>query len=116
MNASNNRLKPRQSYFAISAVVVVFRACIDHYSKGTMMNTKTRARGSFCFYALLTMALLISMTATSAAQAPARPYFTEPAISPDLSEIAFVSGGDIWTVAGAGGGAHLLFFHPPHTG
>src|SRR4051812_23807983 len=40
------------------------------------------------------------------------PYFTEPAISPDLSEIAFVSGGDIWTVAAAGGDAHLLVSHP----
>src|SRR5690242_13948987 len=36
------------------------------------------------------------------------PYFTEPAISPDGSEIAFVSGGDIWTVSEKGGDAHLL--------
>jgi tricorn protease len=26
------------------------------------------------------------------------PSFAEPALSPDRSEIAFVSGGDIWTV------------------
>ncbi len=26
-------------------------------------------------------------------------YFSDPAISPDASEIAFVSGGDIWTVS-----------------
>jgi len=47
--------------------------------------------------------LLIALTAVSinAAAQPAPPqaqaYFTEPAISPDGSEIAFVSGGDIWT-------------------
>ena len=40
------------------------------------------------------------------------PYFTEPAISPDRSEIAFVSGGDIWTVPAAGGEARLLVSHP----
>src|SRR5438093_7046841 len=33
------------------------------------------------------------------------PSFAEPAVSPDRSEIAFVSGGDIWTVAAAGGEA-----------
>ena len=34
--------------------------------------------------------------------------FAEPGISPDGSEIAFVSGGDIWTVASGGGTARLL--------
>lgn len=41
-----------------------------------------------------------------------RPYFTEPAISPDRSEIAFVSGGDIWAVSAGGGEARLLLSHP----
>ena len=41
-----------------------------------------------------------------------RPSFAEPAISPDGSEIAFVSGGDIWIVPAAGGDAHLLVAHP----
>jgi len=36
------------------------------------------------------------------------PYFSEPAIAPDRAEIAFVSGGDIWTAPLAGGEAHLL--------
>lgn len=40
------------------------------------------------------------------------PYLTEPALSPDGKEIAFASGGDIWTVAAAGGVAHLLVSHP----
>jgi Tol biopolymer transport system component/C-terminal processing protease CtpA/Prc len=37
--------------------------------------------------------------------------YGEPAISPDRSEIAFVSGGDIWTVPAAGGDARLLVAH-----
>ena len=42
----------------------------------------------------------------------AAPYLTEPSISPDLKEIAFVSGGDIWTVSADGGTAQLLVSHP----
>lgn len=38
-------------------------------------------------------------------------YFTEPALSPDRKEIAFVSGGDIWTVPANGGTASLLVSH-----
>src|SRR4051812_12963287 len=37
--------------------------------------------------------------------------FAEPGISPDGREIAFVSGGDIWTVPAAGGDARLLVAH-----
>ena len=39
------------------------------------------------------------------------PSFGEPAISPDRSELAVVSGGDIWTVPVAGGEARLLVAH-----
>jgi len=42
----------------------------------------------------------------------ALPSLSDPAISPDGHEIAFVSGGDIWTVAATGGEAHLLVTHP----
>src|SRR5262245_49483774 len=38
-------------------------------------------------------------------------YFTEPALAPDRKEIAFVSGGDIWTVPSTGGVAALLVAH-----
>lgn len=38
--------------------------------------------------------------------------FAEPAISPDGKEIAFASGGDIWTVPASGGEARLLVSHP----
>jgi Tol biopolymer transport system component/C-terminal processing protease CtpA/Prc len=41
-----------------------------------------------------------------------RASLAEPSISPDRSEIAFVSGGDIWVVPRAGGDAHLLVSHP----
>ena len=45
-------------------------------------------------------------------QAPASlPSFSEPSISPDRSEIAFASGGDIWVVPARGGQAHLLVTH-----
>ena len=40
------------------------------------------------------------------------PYFTEPSVSPNRAEVAFVSGGDIWTAPLAGGEAHLLVSHP----
>src|SRR5688500_12291751 len=44
-------------------------------------------------------------------QQAARPYFTEPSLSPDRKEIAFVSGGDIWTAPSTGGTAGLLVSH-----
>ena len=39
------------------------------------------------------------------------PPLAEPAVSPDRKEIAFVSGGDIWTVPAQGGEARLLISH-----
>ena len=48
------------------------------------------------------------VTAAQGAAPAARPSFAEPGISPDGAEIAFVSGGDIWTVPAAGGDARLL--------
>lgn len=41
-----------------------------------------------------------------------RPYLYEPSISPDRKEIAFVSGGDVWTAPAEGGEARLLVSHP----
>ncbi|MBV8581305.1 MAG: PD40 domain-containing protein [Candidatus Eremiobacteraeota bacterium] len=46
---------------------------------------------------------------TSAADTPASlPSFGEPSVSPDHGEIAFISGGDVWSVPSAGGTARLL--------
>jgi len=60
---------------------------------------------------LLTLPLLAALPALAAPPA-ALPYFSEPGVSPDRQEIAFVSGGDIWTVPVAGGEARLLVAHP----
>ena len=58
----------------------------------------------------LILFLLIGVSVAHAQQA--RPYFSEPSLSPDRKEIAFVSGGDIWTVPATGGVSALLVSHP----
>src|SRR6266480_6660472 len=78
---------------------------------------KTRIRVSpphlYCLLLLLTPSLLASLCSRVSGQTVSPvAYFTEPAISPDRSEIAFVSGGDIWTVPSTGGEARLLVAHP----
>lgn len=67
--------------------------------------TKSRAR-------LVVLLSLLSFITFGQASKEALPYFTEPSISPDRTEIAFVSGGDIWTVPANGGDARLLVAHP----
>lgn len=69
---------------------------------------------------LLAALLLLGGVRVSPAQTPGsqaqrpepRPYFYEPSISPDRKEIAFVSGGDVWTAPAEGGEARLLVSHP----
>ncbi|HEX6042846.1 MAG TPA: S41 family peptidase [Pyrinomonadaceae bacterium] len=61
------------------------------------------------FYPRVVLCLFVAFNAAYAQQA--RPYFTEPSLSPDRKEIAFVSGGDIWTVPSTGGVAALLVSH-----
>lgn len=56
------------------------------------------------------LCLLVVSSALSAQEG--LPSFAEPGISPDGREIAFVSGGDIWTVPVTGGEARLLIAHP----
>jgi len=60
--------------------------------------------------ALLTSFSLLALAAHAAG--PARISLTEPSLSPIRPEIAFVSGGDIWTVPLKGGEAQLLVSHP----
>jgi Tol biopolymer transport system component/C-terminal processing protease CtpA/Prc len=55
----------------------------------------------------LLVSVAVGALALTAHAAP-RPTLAEPALSPDGAEIAFVSGGDIWTVPAAGGTASLL--------
>ena len=57
-------------------------------------------------------ALILSVCASVSFAQNASPYMTEPSISPDRKEIAFVSGGDIWSVSADGGVARLLISHP----
>ena len=59
--------------------------------------------------ALLTLALAGSAPADEPTPSP---WLSQPALAPDGREIAFVSGGDIWTVPAAGGEARLLLAHP----
>lgn len=61
------------------------------------------------FVSLFTLVSSVSM-AQSASPTP-QFAFAEPAISPDGREVAFVSGGDIWTVPATGGEARLLVAH-----
>lgn len=46
------------------------------------------------------------------AQVAPKAALSDPAPSPDGSEIVFVAGGDLWTVAATGGAARLLVAHP----
>lgn len=61
----------------------------------------------------VTLVLLGSWALRAMAQIPPEPlpYFTEPALSPDRTEVVFVSGGDIWTALLGGGEARLLVSH-----
>lgn len=65
--------------------------------------------------AAATVAAVSLVTFTVHTQEPtpasARAAYAEPGISPDGREIAFVSGGDIWTVPAGGGDARLLVSH-----
>src|SRR6188474_1168682 len=55
---------------------------------------------------------IVVAAGSAAAQASPVPWMTQPAPSPDGAQIAFVSAGDIWAVASAGGEARLLVSHP----
>ncbi|MDF1504629.1 hypothetical protein [Roseisolibacter sp. H3M3-2] len=57
--------------------------------------------------------MLLPLVLLAAAQPPApRPALAEPSLSPDGREVAFVSGGDVWTAPADGGEARLLVSHP----
>jgi Tol biopolymer transport system component/C-terminal processing protease CtpA/Prc len=57
------------------------------------------------------MAVVVALGSAMAQAAPV-PWMTQPAPSPDGTQIAFVSAGDIWAVASGGGEARLLVAHP----
>jgi tricorn protease len=83
------------------------------FSRVTMFHFMTQ-RLSLSVLTIVVILITAHGEAGNSAQQmkPIVPYFTEPALAPDRSEIAFVSGGDIWTVPAMGGGARLLVSHP----
>jgi len=78
------------------------------------MPARTRVSSGLFLIATLAAAASLAVFAhareTKAAESV--PALSEPGISPDGKEVAFISGGDIWTVAASGGEAHLLISHP----
>ena len=69
---------------------------------------------SLFFSAGFLIAALPHAPAEKAAPVTPLSAMSEPSLSPDRREIAFVSGGDIWTVPAAGGEARLLVSHPAY--
>ena len=63
---------------------------------------------------LLASVACAALLGASSLSAQGLPSLAEPGISPDGSEIAFASGGDIWTVPAGGGAARLLVAHSAH--
>ena len=65
-------------------------------------------------YFLTTAAICSTLAQTQTLPTPPVPKFAfaEPSLSPDDAEVAFISGGDIWTVPVGGGEARLLVSHP----
>ncbi|MGH9596408.1 MAG: peptidase S41, partial [Edaphobacter sp.] len=61
---------------------------------------------------LCVLVCCVFLVGRNATAQTALPSLSDPAISPNGHEIAFVSGGDIWTVAASGGEAHLLVTDP----
>jgi tricorn protease len=75
------------------------------------------AAHSFHPFVLLSFAASLILTPVCHAQTASTPphplpSLSEPSLSPDGSEIAFASGGDIWTVPAQGGAARLLITDP----
>ena len=103
------RLKPEatRSECVIRGVPSGFsrKAAADVGSYATPMQIHPRALTAGVFLLFITGAV---PNGQAPASVTAKPALAEPSIAADGSEIAFVSGGDIWTVAAAGGQARLL--------
>lgn len=65
---------------------------------------------------LIAAGIAIGVSGADVLAQEALPSFHHPAPSPDGSEVAFVSGGDIWVVPATGGVAHLLVSHEANEG
>jgi tricorn protease len=69
-----------------------------------MIRLRTRAAAT----AVVATVLVVRTAGQLPRPSGAQPAYAEPGIAADGSEIAFVSGGDIWTVPAGGGEARLL--------
>ena len=79
------------------------RQCIGWFrSRGCLLLCSASGHSPHC---------RLHVPAATGRQVQPLPSFSEPAISRDRSEIAVVSGGDIWTVPVPGGEARLLVAH-----
>jgi Tol biopolymer transport system component/C-terminal processing protease CtpA/Prc len=76
------------------------------------MNTMSTR---FALFGTIILTVIMTLCAASQTRQSA-PAFSEPSLAPDGSEIAFVSGGDIWVVPANGGKAQLLVSHPAMEG
>ncbi|HEV2761850.1 MAG TPA: hypothetical protein VGV38_02555, partial [Pyrinomonadaceae bacterium] len=77
-----------------------------------MRLKKLSARLLACALVLQALAARPAPVAFGQSAPASLPSLGEPSLSPDRSEIAFVSGGDIWAVPASGGQAQLLVSHP----
>src|SRR5690242_10602670 len=82
---------------------------VEWASKELNMHFRKRLAALVCVIAL---AATGAQLAGRSSNVDPKIAFAEPGISPDGKEIAFVSGGDIWTVPATGGEARLLVSHP----
>jgi Tol biopolymer transport system component/C-terminal processing protease CtpA/Prc len=78
----------------------------------TLLLLDRRTMAALVLTAAAALTLPHPALAQGAREPTPRPSLYEPALSPDGSEIAFVSGGDIWTVPATGGVARLLVSDP----
>src|SRR5262245_49983723 len=72
-------------------------------------------RTRFALFGIMILTVIMTLCAASQTR-PSAPAFSEPSLAPDGSEIAFVSGGDIWVVPASGGKAQLLVALPAMEG
>jgi tricorn protease len=62
--------------------------------------------------ALFALLCVFSIAAAAQSTPSPKPSFATPALSPDGTELAFASGGDLWIAPATGGAAHLLLSDP----
>ncbi len=75
-------------------------------------SRKTLLRYQILAMRIIAIVIFVAAASLSLLAQAGTPLLTEPSLSPDKKEIAFVSGSDIWSVPAEGGVARLLVSHP----